>query len=176
MTIVVVPYDPAWADDFEAAASALRDAFGAAAVAIHHIGSTSIRGLAAKPIVDLLVEATTLADVDDAAPAIERLGYEAMGAYGIDGRRYFRRTRADGTRTHHVHAFVAGSEQARRHLRFRDYLRAHPDRAAAYGAMKQQLAAAHADDPEAYMDGKDAFIRAIDADAAAWAPSDAGRA
>ena len=96
------------------------------------------------------------------------LGYEAMGEYGIPGRRYFRKHNAMGVRSHHVHVFEVGSAQIDRHLAFRDYMRTHPHDARAYSDLKRQLAKAHPTDIEAYMDGKDAFIQAMDVKAAEW--------
>lgn len=135
-----VSYDPAWPAAYMDEAARLVAALGPALVALHHIGSTTVPGLRAKPIIDLLAEGTSLAAVDRAAPQIVALGYEAMGAFGIQGRRYFRKTDAAG-RTHHLHAFEAGSPHVHRHLAFRDYLRAHPQEAAAYAALKIQLLA-----------------------------------
>jgi GrpB-like predicted nucleotidyltransferase (UPF0157 family) len=96
------------------------------------------------------------------------IGYEAMGEFGIPGRRYFRRDSAAGVRTHQIHAFAAGSTHIRRHLAFRDYLRAHPAIAEAYSHLKQKLAVAHPDDIYAYMDGKDPFIKEVEQKALAW--------
>jgi GrpB-like predicted nucleotidyltransferase (UPF0157 family) len=97
------------------------------------------------------------------------LGYDAMCEFGIPGRRYFRRNDpASGRRTHQVHAFADGSPHVARHLAFRDFLRAHGDVAADYAALKHRLADAHPHDMEAYMDGKDAFIRNVESRALAW--------
>jgi len=91
-----------------------------------------------------------------------------MGEFGIPGRRYFRKNDAMGNRTHQIHAFEVGSSGAVRHLAFRDYLIAHPEAAQAYGALKEQLAAQHPVDFEAYMDGKNAFIQENEAKAVVW--------
>jgi GrpB-like predicted nucleotidyltransferase (UPF0157 family) len=100
---------------------------------------------------------------------LEALGYEAKGEFGIPGRRYFRKDDAEGIRTHQVHAFGAGSPGAARHLAFRDYMRAHPGIAREYGALKARLARAHPHDMQAYMDGKDAFVREHERRALLWA-------
>lgn len=123
----VVPHDAVWAAQFEDEATAIRSALGGSALAIHHIGSTSIPDILAKPIIDILVEVPSLAELDRVAPAMAHHGYEALGAFGIRGRRYFRKDDAGGGRTHHVHAFRAGTPHVVRHLAFRDFLRAHPD-------------------------------------------------
>ena len=124
-------------------------------------------GLAAKPIIDVLVEMVRIEDADPRAADMEQVGFEALGEYGIPGRRYFRRDADDGTRLVNVHAFAAGSEGAVRHLVFRDYLRAHNGVAAEYGALKASIAAGGVD-IEAYMDAKDAFVRSAERDALAW--------
>jgi GrpB-like predicted nucleotidyltransferase (UPF0157 family) len=97
------------------------------------------------------------------------IGYEVMGEFGIAGRRYYRRDDAAGERTHQVHAFQSGSPHVERHLAFRDYLRAHREPARQYAELKRQLAHRFPHDIEAYMDGKDAFIKATEVQALAWA-------
>lgn len=168
--VLVVPPDPAWAGRYAAEAARIRAALAEVDVEIHHIGSTAIRGIAAKPIVDLLLEVAELAALDARSAAMSGLGYEAMGEFGLPGRRYFRRSTPDGVRLFHVHAFQRGSAEARRHLAFRDYMIAHPAAAQAYGALKQRLAREFPDDMPAYMDGKDAFVKQHEALALAWYP------
>jgi GrpB-like predicted nucleotidyltransferase (UPF0157 family) len=94
-----------------------------------------------------------------------------MGEYGIPGRRYFRKDDPEGVRTHHVHAFQAGSDEVVRHLAFRNYLRAHPADAQRYSELKRKLAREHPREMDAYMDGKDGFIKEMDRRAAAWRAS-----
>lgn len=161
----VVPHDPCWAEAASQEIAAVRTA-GAGIRVIHHIGSTAIPGILAKPIIDLLGEARDLSEIK--SPALKTLGYEAMGAYGITGRRYFRKTTGSGVRTHHLHVFAQGSPHIIRHVAFREYLRAHPEVAAAYSALKARLMGEGAVPWETYMDGKDPFVRAVEADACAW--------
>ncbi len=168
MSPLVVPHDPAWSRAFRDEALRIVEALGEPAVAVHHIGSTAIPGIAAKPILDLLLEVERLERLDEQAGAMRGLGYEAMGEFGIPGRRYFRKDDAGGTRTHHVHGFLAGSEGATRHLAFRAYMVAHPEEARAYGALKERLAARYPGDMNAYMDGKDAFVRERERRALTW--------
>ncbi|WP_420125934.1 GrpB family protein [Longimicrobium sp.] len=169
--VKVVPHDPRWRAAFEVEARHVAAALGENVVAVHHVGSTSIPGIHAKPIIDLLVELNDVGQADARSPAMESLGYQVMGEYGLPGRRYYRKDDPDGIRTHHVHAFQAGSEQVVRHLAFRDYLRAHPADAQAYGELKQKLAREHPQDMNGYMDGKDGFIKEMDRRAAAWRAS-----
>ena len=136
---------------------------------IHHIGSTAIPQTKAKPIIDILLEVTSLKVLDQKAPRLEAFGYEAMGEFGIPGRRYFRLNDSDGTRTHQIHAFEAGTPDVVRHLAFRDYMRTHPSIAEKYGALKERLTNAHPHDRSAYMDGKDAFVKEHERRALLWA-------
>ncbi len=172
--IEVVPYDPLWQREFERAAGEVTTALGPNVLAVHHVGSTSIPGIHAKPVIDLLAVVADLAAVDRRTAEMQRLGYEAMGAFGIEGRRYFRRDNPKGRRTHQLHVFAEASPHVRRHLAFRDFMRAHPALADEYGALKQKLAAAHPHDVEAYMDGKDAFIKETDARALEWLTAPGG--
>ncbi len=92
-----------------------------------------------------------------------------MGEFGIPGRRYFRKDTSSGIRTHQIHTFQAGSSEVERHLAFRDYMIAHPKEARNYTDLKRKLAAKHPDDIEAYMDGKDPYIKEHEAKAMKWA-------
>lgn len=167
--IRVVAHDPAWSTKFEAEAERIEEAVGEAIVWIHHIGSTAIPQTKAKPIIDILLEVTSLGVLDRKAQMLAALGYEVMGEFGIPDRRYFRLDDSDGTRTHQVHAFEAGVPNVVRHLAFRDYMRAHPSVAEEYGALKEHLANAHPHDRAAYMNGKDAFVKEHERRALLWA-------
>lgn len=158
--VEVVEYDPKWPRLFDAERESLARALGDAAVSIEHIGSTAVPGLAAKPIIDILMEVTGLAALDALNPAMETLGYEPRGEFGIPGRRYFRKGGDD--RTHHIHAFASGDPGLRRHLAFRDYLRAHPDVAREYAELKKKVAETCGNDLGRYCDGKDAFVKRIE--------------
>lgn len=164
--VYLLPHDPHWADEFAREAALVAGALGPALVAIHHIGSTAVPGLAAKPIIDMLAVTDDLVAVDACAAMLEKLGYEAMGEFGLPARRYFRKNNPAGERTHQIHAFEVGSPQIVRHLAFRDYLRVHPDAAEEYERLKRALAAVYLDDLGAYTDGKDAFIRNVEERAA----------
>jgi len=166
--VVVEPHNPRWVDVFDIESKMVAQALGSNVVSIHHIGSTAIPAIYAKPIIDMLIEVTDSDDVDAHNPAMEALGYEAMGEFGIPGRRYFRKDNEAGFRTHQIHTFKAGSPEVNRHLAFRDFMLEHPEWAREYSDLKRKLAEAHSDDIERYMDGKDAFIKEIDIKAAAW--------
>lgn len=171
----VLPHDVRWGRIFAEEARSLRASFGPAAVAIHHIGSTSVRGIVAKPVIDVLLEASCVEalDAEDRLAAVRVRGYEAMGEFGIPGRRYFRRDIA-GRRAFQVHAFNAGSPAAGRHLAFRDFLRTHADVALRYSVLKEGLAAAHPNDMNAYIEGKNPFIEKTERRALAWRRFEAG--
>lgn len=167
--IRVVDHDPVWMVMFEIEAERIVGAAGEAVVRVHHIGSTAIPRTKAKPIIDILLEVASLEDIDDKSSMLMSLGYEAMGEFGIPGRRYFRLDDSNGTRTHQVHAFKAGVPDVIRHVAFRDYMRAHPSIAKEYGALKERLAEAYPYDRTAYIDGKDAFVKGHERLALLWA-------
>lgn len=140
-------------------------------LALHHIGSTAVPGILAKPIIDMLGETPSLLAFDQSTSRLEEIGYETMGAYGIEGRLYFRKNAADGTRTHHLHVYEAGASHIARHLGFRDYLIAFPERAAAYSALKAQIISVGSQGRATYQEAKAAFVAVLDAEAAAWRQS-----
>jgi GrpB-like predicted nucleotidyltransferase (UPF0157 family) len=166
--VEVVPHDLNWQKLFEDESYQLAIAFGDNAIAIHHIGSTSISTIYAKPIIDILIKVKDITKVDDRNPEIESLGYTAMGEFGILERRFFRKDNHAGIRTHHIHTFEIGSPQIDRHLAFRDYMRSHSEAAQAYSKLKQNLAQQYPTDIQSYMDGKADFIHQIDALASEW--------
>lgn len=154
--ITVVDHNPAWAAQYAAEAEKLRAVLGENCTAIHHIGSTAVPGLMAKPILDIMPVVRDLRAVDRAAEDFRQLGYEYLGEFGIPGRRYLRK--GGDERTHQVHIFQADdTENIERHLAVRDYLRTHDASVRQYGALKARLAQAFPYDIEGYCDGKDAL-------------------
>lgn len=168
MVIFVVPHDPSWKKSFADEAKAIIDAFENTPVDVHHIGSTAIPDILAKPIIDLLGIVPNLGVADAKASALEKLGYEVMGAYGIEGRRYFRKMDTKGARTHHLHMFEEGSLHIERHLAFRDYLIAHPNAAKGYSSLKERLTRGDNPSWDVYLNGKDPFICRIEPQAVDW--------
>ena len=166
MLITVVEYNPNWPQEFAQEAGRLQQVLSDTAVAIHHIGSTSVPGLVAKPIIDIILEVADLNQLDTKGDKMEALGYEVMGEFGIPGRRYFRK--GGYHRTHHVHAFLLGDPNVKRHLAFRDYLIAYPAIAADYGKLKQEVAERSNNNIENYGDGKDPFIKLHEQKALEW--------
>jgi GrpB-like predicted nucleotidyltransferase (UPF0157 family) len=168
MAIELVPYDSRWSREFAQEARALRQVLGNKVMAIHHIGSTAIPMILAKPIVDILCVATSLAAVDEAAPRLLALGYTAKGEHGIAGRRYFQKLNSRGERSHHVHFFLLGDDHIEHHLAFRDFLLAHPAKASHYEEVKKLALAACPPTRQVYQDSKAPFIVAIQAEAVRW--------
>ncbi len=165
--IVVVPHDSRWVELYQVEAELLKNILSDNLVEIYHIGSTSVPGLPAKPIIDIMPVVRDLAAVDAVAAAFEAIGYEYMGEFGIPGRRYL--PKGGDARTHHVHIFSTESElEIRRHLAVPEYLRHHGEDAAAYGALKSRLALEYPHDSEGYCNGKDAFVKELERKALAW--------
>lgn len=167
MYVKVVPYQPAWPAEYEAEAEKIKQILGGELIEIHHIGSTSVPGLKAKPILDILPVVRDIDRIDAYNSAFEAIGYEAMGELGLPGRRYFRK--GGDHRTHQVHIFAESSaHEIQRHLALRNYLRAHPGDAYAYGELKQSLAVRFPKDIEGYCNGKDAFVKELEQKALKW--------
>ena len=129
---------------------------------MEHVGSTAVPGLAAKPVIDIDVVVRSPEDVLASIERLCALGYKHEGDKGIPGREAF--LWPAGAVRHHIYVVVAGSAPQVDHLHFRDHLRAHPDTAAEYAAVKRELARRHANDRVAYTDAKSDFIaRVLDA-------------
>ncbi len=168
MLVEVVSYNPQWKKAFFAESGQIATALATNLVVIHHIGSTAIPHIYAKPIIDFLIEVKDINLVTEQTPAMAALGYEAMGEYGLVGRRYFRKENPPGIRTHHVHIYEIYSPEIERHLAFRDYMIAHPEDAQQYSQLKQELAQKYPEDIEGYMDGKYEFVKRIEKKAIQW--------
>lgn len=158
--VEVVAYTEAWAEAFGKAAAEIEALLGAECLEVHHIGSTAVPGLAAKPVIDLLVVVGCIELVDCLNVGFLKLGYEPKGENGLPGRRYFEKGGND--RTHHVHCYEQGNPEIMRHLKFRDFLRRNPEHASAYGGLKKTLAACYPWDINRYIEGKQEMIREIE--------------
>jgi GrpB-like predicted nucleotidyltransferase (UPF0157 family) len=165
--IVVVRYDPIWIERFRSEAALITGIFGAELLSIHHIGSSAIPGMSAKPVIDIMPLVSNIGKVDALNAAMMRIGYEPLGEYGIVGRRFFVKG-GDTSRTHHVHAYEPANPEVAQHLDFRDYLAAHPTEAQQYADLKAKLVEQYRDDIDGYMRGKDAFIKSILVQARQW--------
>ena len=158
--IEVVEYSAEWPRVFEREAAAILAACRPWVTEVHHIGSTSVPGLAAKPILDTLPVAAGPAEALEAVSLMTTLGYRYRGENGIAGRFYFDRV-VDGRTVMHVHVFPAGHPEVPRHLVFRDHLRDHPEVAREYELLKRELASRYRDDRRTYTDSKAAFITGV---------------
>jgi len=164
--IVVVPYDRRWQAEYEALAAALWPAVKDVALSIEHVGSTSVPGLAAKPILDVDI---VMASVDDLAAIDERLsrlGYVHNGDQGCPGREAFKYADSSVPRdgsgrrwmTHHLYVCMKDNLYYVRHIAFRDHLRTHPDDAAEYGRLKLELSERYRNDRDGYTEAKSEFV------------------
>lgn len=167
MNVVVTQYNDSWDRMFVEEAARIRAVLADELVDIHHIGSTSVSGLKAKPIIDIMPVVKNIERIDSYNEQMTALGYECMGELGMKGRRYFRK--GGDNRTHQVHIFQDGNqEDILRHLAVRDYLRTHAEEMKRYGELKETLAGQFPKDIEAYMDGKDAFVKELERKALLW--------
>jgi putative glutamine amidotransferase len=161
--------DATWPERYEQEAIRLRTALGDQVVRIDHIGSTSVPGLAAKPVIDISVGLVSMEPRSAYLPALDGLGYRTVLDPSEPDHEFASRD-IDGERDFHVHLCRAGSRYERRHLAFRDWLRDHPDDATAYARLKRTLAAEHPNDVHTYTRDKSDFIRSIEAKALMTAP------
>ena len=163
--IVIAPYDPTWPVIFAAEAVCIRQVLGDLALRIEHVGSTSVPGLAAKPVVDIQVSVHSLEPRDLYRTRLADLGYSHFDLGAFDLVYPFFTKPVDWPKTHHLHLCVAGSEQERDHLSFRDFLRRNPTVAAEYAALKRELATAHdgltLQSQERYSLSKTEFVRSV---------------
>ncbi len=170
--IELVPHDERWVMMAADETARLKDALGDLLVLVHHMGSTAIPGIKAKPIVDMIPVVADLAALDARADALRSLGYEYLGELGIARRRYCRRRDpVTGKRLFQLHCFAQDDPEIVRHIAFRDYLRAHPVIARDYEAQKESAAALHPDDVLAYNDAKNDWIKRTEAEALRWWPT-----
>lgn len=164
--IEVVKHDPNWKNQYIDEANKISKIMGKDIVEIHHIGSTAIHGIYAKPVIDILIGVKSILDVDKYDDEMKQLGYIPKGEYGIEGRRFYLKGLIN--RTHHVHVFEIDNPEIKKHLNFRDYMNEHPEDAKRYEELKKDLALRFRYDNDGYCDGKDEFIKEIDEKAEKW--------
>ncbi|MCY9665991.1 GrpB family protein [Paenibacillus alginolyticus] len=158
-SIVVVEYDPSWVQLFEQLRDFVLPVLSDLEVKIEHVGSTSVPGLAAKPIVDIDVAVSTQGDVHTAIQGLATLGYVHEGDLGATGREAF--IPPDGIPWHHLYVCTVENAEYKRHILFRDYLRIHPNDAKMYGDLKMELARRFHNDRVAYSNAKSDFVKEI---------------
>ena len=154
----LLPYDPQWSREFAEERVQLEKTIGGHILSIDHIGSTSIPGLCAKPIIDILIGLDSFANGSKCISGLEQLGYTFRGENGIPGRHYFRK---GSPRTLHMHMFERDSQDWQQHILFRDYLRTHPTERDHYAELKAALAKQFPENRERYLEGKSDFIQNI---------------
>lgn len=165
--VIVTDYNPCWPKEFEKEKELIAEILGSLCIEIYHIGSTSVPGLCAKPIIDIMPVVKDIDKVDNLAAEFEKIGYEYLGEFGIAGRRYLRK--GGDERTHQIHIFEeSNSWDIIRHLAVRDYLRCHPEASFEYGKLKRKLAEKFPYDIEKYCDGKDSFVKKLEETAILW--------
>lgn len=170
--VILTPHDPSWREQYETEAARLTAVFQPILVSIHHIGSTAIPGIKAKPIIDMMIVVRKITAVNQLIEPMATLGYISKGENGIPGRHYFRRG-SDDKHTHHLHVYPTNHPEIARHLNFRDYLRQHRAAATAYSLLKERLAEQYVTEPAIYTESKTAFIQNIDQKALHWRQTEA---
>lgn len=159
--VIVTPYDPRWPADFEVIRWELADVLGGLALRIEHVGSTSVPGLSAKPIIDLDVVIESYEVFPQTVDALSRAGYIHEGDLGIPEREAFCYKGKPHLLRHHLYVCPASSRELHRHITFRDYLRTHPDVAERYSEAKEIAARLHPYDIDGYIRCKSPCIEAI---------------
>jgi GrpB-like predicted nucleotidyltransferase (UPF0157 family) len=167
--VFLLPHDARWSVVATDRAAQVATILGTTMVTWHHIGSTSIRGIHAKPVIDLMPLVTSVDEVDALRAAFEAAGYCWYGEFGLPGRRYVNLDDPEsGDRITNVHIYAVGNPEVERHLAFRDYLRAHSAVAKQYELIKLACAAKNQTDIYGYMDCKDATCKQIERQAVEW--------
>ena len=157
--VIVVPYDTNWWKLYEIEREDIIARIGDFILDIQHMGSTSVEGLAAKPIIDIMIGIRSLDDAKYCIPPLEAMGYEYVPEFEKDlpMRRYLRKS-ANDIRTHHIHMVERSSDFWNKHIAFRNILRSNASIRDEYSALKYRLADAYRDDREGYTDAKTDFI------------------
>lgn len=159
--VVVFPYDEQWKQDFLKIKDELTSALGQLAKEIEHVGSTSVEGLSAKPIIDIDVVIKDYTVFNEVVSALGTIGYRHEGDLGIAGREAFKYDGKDHLRKHHLYVCPEDSPELKRHIAFRDYLRTHPDAVREYSRIKEEGAKLYPYDIERYIEHKSPFIEKI---------------
>ena len=159
--VIVEPYSEAWASEFEKIKAELECALGELAICIEHVGSTSVKGLSAKPIIDIDVVIENYSVFSEVIGRLQSIGYQHEGDLGIKGREAFKYNDKPHLMQHHLYVCPKDSPELRRHITFRDYLRAHPEAAEKYGRVKEEAAQLYPDNIDQYIEYKAPCIAEI---------------
>jgi GrpB-like predicted nucleotidyltransferase (UPF0157 family) len=167
-SVIIATYDSEWPKRAAVEAARLAEALGGNLIKVEHIGSTSVPGLAAKPIIDLMPLVRSMEELDHDRVRVEALGFAWRGEFGIEGRRFCTLTDSEGVRLVNLHCFQSDSPEIERHLVFRDYLCVHLAVAREYEIEKRRAAALHPNDSRAYNDEKCEWVARAEAEAMKW--------
>ena len=159
--VVVLPYDEQWKQDFLMIKKELASVLGQLAMRIEHVGSTSVEGLSAKPILDIDVVIKDYTVLEEVITALGAIGYRHEGDLGIAGREAFKYDGKDHLRKHHLYVCSEDSPELKRHIAFRDYLRTHPAAVREYSKIKVEGARKYPYDIDKYIEHKSPFIERI---------------
>lgn len=159
--VVVLPYDERWKRDFLKIKAELASTLGQLAIGIEHVGSTSVQGLSAKPIIDIDVVIKDYSILKDVVAALGEIGYQHEGNLGIVGREAFKYDGKEHLKKHHLYVCPEDSTELRRHIAFRDFLRAHPEAVREYSRIKEEGAKQYPHNIERYLEYKSPFIEKI---------------
>lgn len=159
--VIVEPYDEAWRDDFIAIKNEIEAAIGDLILSIEHVGSTSVEGLSAKPCIDIDVVIRDDTMLPSVVQGLAKIGYRHEGDLGIHGREAFDYADKLHLKKHHLYVCPKDSEELRRHITFRDFLRENPDAVRQYGKVKEEAAALYPNDIDGYIAYKSPCIEEL---------------
>ena len=165
MKVRLSDYDENWIQMFEDETRLLKDVFGDEIIEFEHFGSTSVPGMKAKPVIDMMCLVKDIKRIDALNEQMSSFGYDVAGEWGIQGRRLFRK--GGENRTHHIHIYQYDNLQIQRYIIFRDYLRTHPNEVEQYISLKENLAQRY-DDTVFYSKEKKPFVKELEQRAMNW--------
>ncbi|MEK5476455.1 GrpB family protein [Paenibacillus sp. FSL R5-0407] len=165
MKVRLTEYDDKWIQMFEEEVNLVKLIFGEEIITFEHFGSTSVPGMKAKPVIDMMCIVKDINKIDSFNEKMNSLGYDVAGEWGLPGRRLFRK--GGENRSHHIHFYQFDNPQIHRHLIFRDYLRSHPDEVELYTNLKVELAERF-DDTSFYSQAKKPFVKEMENRALQW--------
>ena len=159
--VIVLPYDEAWQNAFEAIKAEIESEIGDLACGVEHVGSTAVRGMSAKPCIDIDIVIEDYSVFDEVTRRLAGIGYEHEGDLGIKGREAFKYADKPHLMTHHLYVCPKGSEELRRHITFRDFLRQNPKAVKRYSQVKEKAAELFPNDIDGYIKYKSPCIEEL---------------
>jgi GrpB-like predicted nucleotidyltransferase (UPF0157 family) len=165
MKVRLTDFSENWSHVFQMEAQFLSTIFGDEIIRFEHFGSTSVQGMKAKPVIDMMSIVKDIENIDSFNDKMSSLGYDVVGEWGIPGRRLFRK--GGENRSHHIHFYQSNNPQIERHLIFRDYLRTHPEEVARYSSFKEELSMRF-DNTSGYSPAKKTFVTEMEQQALRW--------